>query len=217
MAYYVITNGRDSYITQENETGKCVEIKNLNSAMRFATLAEANNIYKNNISKKLQKTYSVKIMEENQKTAEIISGVLDKDARRPTHETVKALANREMPKTQCSDLVKTISGVSELLNGLSQRYTKDCNLLSEVDREIVDIEHYIEFNNFNAAEGYNAYKMLQNALKRRRIIKNDRECLTFIKEAGLQKSKVDALVKGIEKFANEERIYTPRVLNELFE
>ena len=217
MAYYVITNGQGSYITQNNKTGKCVGIKNLNSAMRFATLAEANNIYKNNISKKLQKTYSVKIMEEDQKTAEIISEVLDKDARRPTHETVKALANREMPKTQCSDLVKTISGVSELLNGLSQRYTKDCNLLSEVDREIVDIEHYIEFNNFNAAEGYNAYKMLQNALKRRRIIKNDRECLTFIKEAGLQKSKVDALVKGIEKFANEDRMYAPRVLNELFE
>ena len=217
MAYYVITNGQGSYITQNNKTGKCVGIKNLNSATRFATLAEANNIFKNNISKKLQKSYSVKIMEEDQKTAEMISEVLDKNARRTTHETVKALANKEMPKTQCSDLVKTISDVSELLNGLSQRYTKDCNLLSEVDREIVDIEHYIEFNNFNAAEGYNAYKMLQNALKRRRIIKNDRECLTFIKEAGLQKSKVDALVKGIEKFANEDRMYTPRVLNELFE
>ena len=217
MAYYVITDGQGSYITQNNKTGKCVGIKNLNSATRFATLAEANNIFKNNISKKLQKSYSVKIMEEDQKTAEIISEVLDKNTRRTTHETVKALANKEMPKTQCGDLVKTISGVSELLNGLSQRYTKDCNLLSEVDREIVDIEHYIEFNNFNAAEGYNAYKMLQNALKRRRIIKNDRECLTFIKEAGLQKSKVDALVKGIEKFANEDRMYAPRVLNELFE
>ena len=53
MAYYVITDGHGSYITQNNETGKRVGIKNLNSATRFATLAEANNIFKNNISKML--------------------------------------------------------------------------------------------------------------------------------------------------------------------
>lgn len=86
--------------------------------------------------------------------------------------------------------------------------------LSTVDREICDITHYIEFNRLSAAKGYEAYKMLQDKLLERRVIKDD-----FAKFQMLSEAKVSDIFDGtLEKklSALDTKMYTPRVLKELF-
>ena len=86
--------------------------------------------------------------------------------------------------------------------------------MSKIDQEVTDIQHYIEFNKLNAAEGYKAYKLLQDKLLERRTIKDD-----FAKFQMLADAKVSDIFDGtldanIEEF--NHRTYTPRVLKELF-
>ena len=87
--------------------------------------------------------------------------------------------------------------------------------LSKIDQEITDIQHYIEFNRLNAAEGYKAFKLLQDKLLERRVIKDD-----FSKFQVLSDSKISDIFNGnLDKSlsALDKRTYTPRVLKELFE
>ncbi|MGN0246517.1 MAG: hypothetical protein ACI4DK_11240 [Lachnospiraceae bacterium] len=87
--------------------------------------------------------------------------------------------------------------------------------LSKIDQEICDIQHYIEFNKLNAAEGYKAFKLLQDKLLERRIIKDD-----FSKFQMLSAAKVSDIFDGtLDARINEleNRTYAPRVLKELFD
>ena len=86
---------------------------------------------------------------------------------------------------------------------------------SEIDREICDIQHYIEFFSLDAAKGYKAYRMLKDRLMERRHIKTElakTECLLCNGVDDYASGKVVQQIKGIDN-----RSYTPRVLNELFD
>ena len=85
---------------------------------------------------------------------------------------------------------------------------------SLIDQEITDIQHYIEFNKLNAAEGYKVYKMLQDKLLQRRVIKDDLrkfQMLSDIKVSDIYNGNLD---KSIEEMS--DRTYTPRRLTHLF-
>ena len=87
--------------------------------------------------------------------------------------------------------------------------------LSQVDKEITDIQHYIEFNKLNAIEGYKAYKMLRDKLLERRAIKDDYskfQVLTSAKVSDIFDGTLDENLKALEN-----KTYTPRILNELFD
>lgn len=86
--------------------------------------------------------------------------------------------------------------------------------LSNVDLEICDIEHYIEFFALDAAKGYKAYRMLKERLKRRRHIKDEIakvNCFLAGSSGDFSSGKIDRQIKGFDNCR-----YTPRVLNELF-
>ena len=92
------------------------------------------------------------------------------------------------------------------------------HMLSEVDKEICDIMHYIEFYNLDAAKGYKMYKMLKDCRLRRRKIKDEYEkvgvAITTLANEDLIEKMKTALkqMKGLDN-----RVYTPRILTELFE
>lgn len=86
--------------------------------------------------------------------------------------------------------------------------------MSKVDQEVADIQHYIEFNRLNAAEGYMAFKMLQDKLLERRVIKDDLAKFQMLSSAKVSDIYDGTLEKHIE--ALESRTYTPRVLTHLF-
>ena len=88
-------------------------------------------------------------------------------------------------------------------------------MLSEADKEISDILHYIEFFNFSASDGYKLSKALKDVRLRRREIKNQIEIIEYINSSTGTSISEGHLNRQLE--AISEKQYTPRVLNELFE
>lgn len=88
------------------------------------------------------------------------------------------------------------------------------NQLSLIDSEICDIEHAAEFYDFDMYKGWRLYKMLQNARRRRRQVKDERIKVEYI----LQRNFVDCTNNAISNYIKslDNRKYTPRVLKELF-
>ena len=86
-----------------------------------------------------------------------------------------------------------------------------CELASEVSRcnaQVIDMEHYIEFNNLNQEEGYEAYQKLRSLLQQRRNIKQQLELTNRILDSGVRQ-----LVDGHTFDASQEVIqknYYPR-------
>lgn len=91
--------------------------------------------------------------------------------------------------------------INEVASGLNQQMTSIKamvgnkkllgNALKELELIILDIRHYIEFNELNAADGYKAYKICRTALKKRREIKDQLDTINFFETA-----KVTELING---------------------
>lgn len=86
--------------------------------------------------------------------------------------------------------------------------------LSNVDQEICDIQHYIEFYTLDAAKGYKAYRMLKECLLRRRNIKNEiAKTDSFLSASP---SDFSSGQTGQKLYTIDHCSYKPRILNELF-
>lgn len=86
--------------------------------------------------------------------------------------------------------------------------------LSLVDMEISDIRHYAEEFDLNMYQGWKLYKMLQDACRRRRKIKDEMIKIDYI----LNSNFVDCTNKAISNYIKSlgNRKYRPRILKELF-
>jgi hypothetical protein len=84
----------------------------------------------------------------------------------------------------------------------------------EIEREITDIYHAMEFYDLDESKGYKCYKLLRESLIRRRKIKDETQKIDYILEGGINGVVSGETRKKIE--AMKERQYTPRVLTELF-
>lgn len=90
-----------------------------------------------------------------------------------------------------------------------------CEELSFVDRELSDINHYIEFCNLNAAQGWKAYKMIKERRIKRRSIKNEIQILNIILDKKISDTVTNEILESMSKM--DKRTYEPRVMNELFD
>ena len=59
--------------------------------------------------------------------------------------------------------------IEDFFVNLNKFKTETNQQLSRADKKRTDMEHFIEFNDLNAAEGYKTYKILQKILQKRRI------------------------------------------------
>lgn len=87
--------------------------------------------------------------------------------------------------------------------------------LSNIDIEIQDILHYIEFHKFSACEGYKLAKMIQVARDKRRKVKNKLEVINIFKTSTCTSISSGHLVNRLDGI--DHKVYKPRVLDELFE
>lgn len=91
-------------------------------------------------------------------------------------------------------------------------------MLSEVDKEICDVMHYIEFYNLDAAKGYKMYKMLKDCRMRRRKIKDEYEKVNAAIIALANEELIEKVKTALKQINGlDKRMYTPRILTELFE
>lgn len=86
--------------------------------------------------------------------------------------------------------------------------------LLEIEREITDIYHAMEFYNLDAAKGYKIYKMMQERLIRRRQNKDETLKIDYILSGGIKGLTSKQTRKQFDALDN--RHYTPRALKELF-
>lgn len=201
MAQYVITDGT-RWIMRDRK-GKYVPTSCEALADTFGN-KEANSILQNNLSKALKSCFHLQKID---KPPELIKQI--------TQEKVNE--NTETPSNS-ENIQYWIDKVSDL-NGLASEalHRKD-NLLSQlskIDQELSDINHYIEFVNLNAAQGYKAYRMIKDRRIIRRSIKNELDVLNIILGKKISETATDEIQKAISGM--DKRTYEPRVLNELFD
>lgn len=185
---YVITNGT-LYIGSKG--GACKQ----NEAKIFATKKAADNFFKSSISKPLRNlNFKVEETELEPPGSNINAQYFDVD--------VNALQT-------------DINNLSAKLNVLKGNKAWLLDMESEVDKEICDIMHFIEFNNFSASDGYKLCKALKDLRLRRRKIKNELELINIINTQSLNNVASGQTNKAIDSLDNKK--YAPRVLQELFE
>ena len=201
MSQYVITDG--SRYIYKNHSNKFVPSHGEAMADIY-TLKQAEGIFNNSLPKPLRKVFRVqKYDKEPDNVKQVSHKELQKNAEKlETSESIQTWINRIMD-----------------LNGLIQDASKRKDVLKEelinVEQEILDCLHYIEFCNLNAAQGYNAYKMIKARRVKRRSIKNEIAVLNVILEKRISESVADEIRSVIE--AMDRRTYEPRKLTELFD
>lgn len=201
LAQYVITDGT-RWIMRDRK-GKYVPTSNEALADIFGN-KEANSVYQNNLSKVLKSVFHV---EKIDKPPTLIKQI--------SHEEVKLNTEMVSVAENIQYWVDKVSGLNGLAAEALHRKEELINQLSEVDKELCDINHYIEFCNLNAAQGYKAYKMIKDRRMKRRSIKNELDVLNMILGKKLSESVTNEITNAV--LGMDKRIYEPRVLNELFD
>lgn len=129
--------------------------------------------------------------------------------------TKKEFVSIESQAIDTSEIDELFNGIQSFSKDIDKLFSKLVEELSIADKEIIDLEHYIEFFNLPADKGYKAYKLLQDVLKRRRVIKNKMNKYDFIWNKKISEFKNDSVQSGYDKI-NKDRKYSPRILKELF-
>lgn len=91
------------------------------------------------------------------------------------------------------------------------------DMLSNVDQEICDIMHYIEFNELTDDEVIMTGRMLQERRRHRRDIKDEMQKTALMRETFLDGNFGVKVQQSLELMVRmKDRYYTPRKLSDLF-
>ena len=201
MAQYVITDGSRWIMRDRNN--KYIPTSNEALADVFGN-KEANSVYQNNLPKVLKSVFHIQKIDTPPKLVKQI-----------THAEVQENIETVSIAENIQYWVDKISGLNGLASEALHRKEELTNQLSQVDKELSDINHYIEFVNLNAAQGYKAYKMIKDRRIKRRSIKNELNVLSIILGKKISDSVTDEIQKAVSGM--DRRTYEPRVMNELFD
>lgn len=201
MGQYVITDGT-RWIMQDRH-GRYVPTSCEALADIFGN-KEANSILQNNLSKALKSCFHLQKID---KPPELVKQI--------TQEKVNENTETPSHSENIQYWVDKVSGLNGLASEALHRKDNLLSQLSKIDQELSDINHYIEFVNLNAAQGYKAYKMIKDRRIKRRSIKNELQVVDIILSKKISETATDEIQKAISGM--DKRKYEPRVLNELFD
>lgn len=200
MAQYVITDGT-RWIMRDRH-GRYVPTSCEALADVFSN-KQATGIFQSNLSKALKSVFRVQKIDEPPKLIKQIS-----------QETVQENTEKVSTAKNVQRWIDKIEGLNGLATEALHRKDELVQQLSKVDQELSDVNHYIEFCNLNAAQGYKAYKMIKDRRIKRRSIKNELQVVDIILSKKICETATDEIQKAIAGM--DQRTYEPRVLNELF-
>ena len=207
MALYVITDGNKNYIRRDID-GKYVAARSRALADEFLEKWKAEKVLKNNLTPKKRKLY--RVVEEDVGFTVV---------KNPEQDQVEKPKEERKPEQlllspQIEELRKKIEGVKKFIDDAENRRSELSDLLSNTDKEITDIQHYIEFSDINGEDITSTYNMLKTRLKNRRQIKNELSVLRQLAECKMDASMFGDLLTVISDLDN--KTYVPRVLTSLF-
>ena len=201
MAQYVITDGT-RWIMRDRK-GKYVPTSCEALADVYSN-KQANSIFQNQLSKALKTRFHLEKIDE-----------VPALVKQVTQERVQSNTEKVAIAENIQYWVDKVSDLNGLASEALHRKDDLLSQLSKVDQELSDIDHYIEFVNLNAAQGYKAYKMIKDRRIIRRSIKNELDILNIILGKKISETATDEIQKAVSGMDN--RKYEPRVLNELFD
>ena len=207
MALYVITDGNKNYIRRDID-GKYVAARSRALADEFLEKWKDEKVLKNNLTPKKRKLY--RVVEEDVGFTVV---------KKPEQDQVEKPKEERKPEQlllspQIEELRKKIEGVKKFIDDAENRRSELSDLLSNTDKEITDIQHYIEFSDINGEDIASTYNMLKTRLKNRRQIKNELSVLRQLAECKMDASMFGDLLTVISDLDN--KTYVPRVLTSLF-
>lgn len=201
MANYVITDGT-RWIMKDRK-GKYVPTSFVTLADLY-TKKQADAICNNSLSKALRGIFHV------EKVNDVIPKQIKPVTEKDIDETEKVMVSENI-----QHWLNKVSDLNGLANEALNRKDELVQSLSNIDKELCDVLHYIEFCNLNAAQGYKAYKMIKERRIIRRNIKNELNVLNIILSKKISETATDEINKCVAGM--DKRTYEPRVLKELFD
>lgn len=202
MIVYVLSDGAGRYIRKDNGTGKYVSVKGEKYALQFQSADNALKILYNSVPKTIRDNFGVEeIQIEDVKITKDMS-------------VVKSIINKNIIDDEIASWLSKVDAFVGLAESVETRIEELVELLSTTDKEICDIQHFIEFGKLNAYQGWLATSMLQNRLRQRRKFKDELAALNLIKSCKIESKAIENLHKAVDGLG--ERKYSPRVLSELF-
>lgn len=207
MALYVITDGNKNYIRRDID-GKYVAARSRALADEFLEKWKAEKVLKNNLTPKKRKLY--RVVEEDVGFT-VVKHPEQDQAEKPKEERKP---EQLILSPQIEELRKKIEDVKKFIDDAENRRSELSDLLSNTDKEITDIQHYIEFSDINGEDIASTYNMLKTRLKNRRQIKNELSVLRQLAECKMDASMFGDLLTVISDLDN--KTYVPRVLTSLF-
>lgn len=212
MIYYVLSDRNGYYIRKDDFSQKFVPVRNKKLAEKWTQRVKAANILNNALPKNIRKQYQILEVEEKEALPQKKAC---RDTVTPKENVAKAIANEPFGDDQLEKWATGISSMTDFAMDAEQRKEELAQKLSDVDKEITDIYHYIEFGTFNAYQGWLAFNMLRQRLRKRRKIKNELEVVTQLGECKITSAMLVDIKNAINEIGNKK--YAPRALTSLFE
>lgn len=206
MTKYAIAN-KDKTVWVYQSKGAYILTTDKARALIFDSKSAADAVFKSNLSK-LIKSKGV--------TVQTVGVQIEGAEIKPEPKVMPA---KEKPSPPCpaEPSKYIISVLSEAVSKLNCRYQELTDEQSRFDRQVTDIEHYIEFNagKLNACSGYKAYKLLQDVLVQRRQVKDELQIIQAVRDKIGFPEEVANIETKVQEL--ETRRYEPRELTYLFE
>lgn len=198
MVTYVLKNKITGDYIGKAGNDKYMNVKNEDEAFKFDSCVSASRVAKNCLGKSFDYNNYLPIMCG---TKEVIkNGVVNKNYLKSEY---------------LNDIQDKIYSAISFINDAYMEESSLQTRLKEVDKKIIDVEHYIEFSNLNAADGYKIYKIIKKLRVERREIKDKLAVIDSMKQNNICSEglcKVFGVVNGLD-----ERVYCPRTADNIFD
>jgi len=215
MSDYILADGRGNFIKHNEFTAKFSTTCSVDLATTYPTYSRAKSILKNSLPNKMKHSFHVEELVDSHVSDVRTGATAEANICLGAHiDTVKKLGAEPVGESYLDDISSTLKTFAEFVSQKRQIQKELTDELGKVDREIVDIEHYIEFNNLNAYQGWLAFKLLQQRLRKRRVLKDNIQAIGYIEYGRINTGELNHAASCVDGLGSRQ--YTPRELKELF-
>ena len=216
---FIITDGADRCIRFDRMSKKYVAVRGLKYATAWPTFQKASSILHSSLSKPMRKGLMVRESDMEVNVAQAYqpqsTTVAEADIV-PEENVIKVAKIPVMAQLSQSDAwLERMRYMLKIRQETNGRKAELIQMLSDVDKEITDLYHFIEGDSLDAYKGFLAYKHLRGRLIRRRDIKEELELIQIVDENVLAENRIESIISNLQN--GRARNYVPRALNVLFE
>ena len=205
--YFVISQGNQYLAKEKGKSNLYFTTKDISHVLKWTKLTKAENFFNNSVPKSIQENCQIEQID-------IKPFTVNKDLLNGSK--AELLNNHAIPTSinyiSVKDWIDYINHMLESYDDLSVPLINAQQECSKADRALSDISHYIEFGKFNCCQAYKIFELQQALLRYRRTVKD----IVYVLEKLSLNHKKSININDYSVYYSTERIYKPRVFNELF-